>query len=92
MSQAKALLDAGQLGAAIEELTREVKANPTDTSRRIFLFELLCLAGDLDRAEKQLDVVGSADAQAAAGVLESPGEHQGGRPPVSLAGERDPVR
>jgi type VI secretion system protein ImpE len=69
MSQAKALLDAGQLGAAIEELTREVKANPTDTSRRIFLFELLCLAGDLDRAEKQLDVVGSADAQAAAGVL-----------------------
>jgi type VI secretion system protein ImpE len=57
-TQAKALYDAGDLGAAIEEITREVKANPTDVQRRVFLFELLCLAGEWERADKQLDVIG----------------------------------
>jgi len=68
MTQAKALLDAGKLGAAIEEVTREVKASPSDTSRRALLFELLCFAGDWDRAEKQLDVIGHQSAQAEIGV------------------------
>jgi type VI secretion system protein ImpE len=30
-----------------------------DTARRVFLFELLCFQGDLERARKQLDVIGS---------------------------------
>ncbi len=68
MSQAKALLDAGQLGAAIEEATREVKANPSDTSRRASLFELLCFAGEWERADKQLDVLGHQSAKAEVGV------------------------
>ena len=38
-TQAKALYDSGDLSEAIEEITREVKANPTDTARRAFLFE-----------------------------------------------------
>ncbi|HEY8462179.1 MAG TPA: type VI secretion system accessory protein TagJ [Blastocatellia bacterium] len=68
MPTAKELFDSGQLQAAIEEVTREVKANPTDTSRRIFLFGLLCFAGEWDRAEKQLDVIGDQDPQSDIGA------------------------
>jgi type VI secretion system protein ImpE len=66
--QAKALYDAGQLGPALEALTREVKANPADQQRRAFLFELLCFAGEWERAGKQLDVIGHQSATSAAGV------------------------
>lgn len=68
MTQARGLFDAGKLGAAIEELLSEVKANPTDVSRRTFLFELLCFAGEWDRAERQLDVIGHQSTQAELGV------------------------
>jgi type VI secretion system protein ImpE len=68
MSTAKELFDAGKLQAAIDEVTREVKANPTDTARRTFLFELLCFAGEWDRAEKQLDVIGNQDPQSDIGA------------------------
>jgi type VI secretion system protein ImpE len=54
----------GNLGAAIDALTTEVKAHPSDAQRRTFLFELLSFAGDLDRAERQLDVIGHQDAMA----------------------------
>ncbi len=37
--EAKELLDSGRLTAAIERLGQEVKAHPTDTQRRTFLFE-----------------------------------------------------
>jgi type VI secretion system protein ImpE len=44
---AKELLEAGNLSGAIEQLTQDVKSNPRDLKSRIFLFELLCFAGDL---------------------------------------------
>ena len=56
------LLKAGQLSAALTQVTEEVKAKPADTQGRTFLFELLCFSGDLDRAAKQLDVLGGASA------------------------------
>lgn len=65
---ARALFDAGRLGAAIDALIGEVKANPGDTARRTFLFELLCFAGEWERAEKQLEVIGHQSAKAEAGV------------------------
>ncbi|HTO88047.1 MAG TPA: type VI secretion system accessory protein TagJ [Thermoanaerobaculia bacterium] len=68
MPTPKELLDAGRLDTAIEALTQEVKANPADVTRRIFLFELLCFAGQWDRAEKQIDVLGSESAQASLAV------------------------
>jgi type VI secretion system protein ImpE len=68
MKQARAFLEAGNLGAAIEELTRAVRGNPTDTAQRTFLFELLCFAGDWDRAEKQLDVIADQSTQADLGA------------------------
>jgi type VI secretion system protein ImpE len=54
---AKELFDAGNLSGAIEQLTQDVKANPRDLKSRIFLFELLCFAGELQRAERQLDAI-----------------------------------
>ena len=46
---------AGQLEDAIVAATREVKAEPGDIARRCFLSDLLCFAGDLERADRQLD-------------------------------------
>ncbi len=63
MPTPKELLDAGDLNAAIEALTREVREAPADQHKRTFLFELLAFAGDWDRAEKQVTAVAGADAQ-----------------------------
>jgi type VI secretion system protein ImpE len=68
MEKAKTLLDAGNLDGAIEQLISDVKANPTDTTLRTFLFELLCFAGEWERAEKQLDVIGHQSMETAIGV------------------------
>ena len=68
MLQAKELFDAGRLSEAIAQLTQEVRAHPTDTHRRIFLVELLCFAGDFQRAARQLDAVGHQDASLVVGV------------------------
>ncbi len=68
MTTGKELLDQGQLSAAIEKVTQDVKSKPADASSRIFLFELLCFAGELDRAEKQLDVVGHQSIEMQVGV------------------------
>jgi type VI secretion system protein ImpE len=69
MMQAKELFAAGKLDEAIAELLSEVKANPNDVARRTFLFELSCFAGDWERAERQLDVIGHQSAQAELGVM-----------------------
>jgi type VI secretion system protein ImpE len=68
MTLAKDLFDSGELDAAIDQLTQEVRAHPTDTTQRTFLFELLCFAGNWDRAERQLDVLGGQSAEAEVGV------------------------
>lgn len=59
----------GRLDEAIENLTSQVRSDPTEGRLRTFLFELLCFAGDYDRAEKQLDVLGRSGGDAAAGAL-----------------------
>ncbi|MEO8032564.1 MAG: type VI secretion system accessory protein TagJ [Gemmatimonadota bacterium] len=66
---AKELFQAGKIDEAIEALGGELRSNPADTQRRTFLFELLCFAGNWSRAEKQLDVLGSENAEAAMGML-----------------------
>ena len=60
MPTPRELYQAGQLHDAIQALTAEVKAKPSDAPTRIFLFELLSFAGDWDRALKQIDVLGQA--------------------------------
>jgi type VI secretion system protein ImpE len=66
--RAKEFLDQNQLGAAIADLNQEVKQRPADVRLRTFLFELLCFAGEYDRAAKQLEVVALQDEKAGIGV------------------------
>ena len=66
---ARELYHAGQLGAAIQALGAELRDNPTDTRRRTFLFELLCFAGEYDRAQKHLDVLAGEGPDSATGAL-----------------------
>src|SRR5579859_7881309 len=54
---ADSLYRAGQLQAAIDEQIQAVKVAPADKGKRLFLFELLAFAGDLDRARRQIDAV-----------------------------------
>jgi type VI secretion system protein ImpE len=59
----------GQLQLAITALGDELKKQPLDAKRRTFLFELLCFAGEYDRASKQLDILSDASKEATAGAL-----------------------
>jgi type VI secretion system protein ImpE len=59
----------GQLQLAIAALGDELKKQPMDVKRRTFLFELLCFAGEYDRAGKQLDILADASKEAAAGTM-----------------------
>lgn len=68
MNEAKTQLDAGNLNGAVEAALASVKASPTDARARTFLFELACFAGDWERAEKQLDVIGHQDANSMIGA------------------------
>ena len=63
------LFQSGKLQAAIQALGEEVRNAPLDAKRRIFLFELLCFAGDYDRAEKHLDVIAGTNQAANVGAL-----------------------
>lgn len=69
MDNVKQLLDKGDLKGAIAAALDVVRAEPTNISARIFLFELSLFSGDWDRADKQMDVIGHQDAHAALGSL-----------------------
>ena len=66
---ARELYQAGKLNEAIQKLSAELRDNPTDTARRTFLFELLCFAGEYDRAAKHLAVLSEASPESATGAL-----------------------
>lgn len=66
---AKELFQAGQLTEAIRVLGAEVRDNPTDVRRRTFLFELLCFAGEFDRAEKHLHILADAGKDTQLGAM-----------------------
>ncbi len=65
---AKECYQAGDLAAAITAATDEVKRKPAEVGLRGFLGELLCFAGQWERADRQFDVVGEQDPQALLGV------------------------
>jgi type VI secretion system protein ImpE len=65
---AKELLDQHHLSAAIAELNQDIKRHPTDLRLRTFLFELLCFAGDYERGQRQLDVIGHQNVDVGIGV------------------------
>jgi len=51
------LFKAGNLAEAIDAQIVVVKAKPIDQGARLFLFELLAFAGELDRAQKQIEAI-----------------------------------
>ena len=58
------LLKTGDVGAALEALTQEVRAKPADSRHRVFLAQLLCVLGQWPRALNQLTVAAELDALA----------------------------
>ena len=56
------LVQQGKTTECLGELKKEVQANPADARLRTFLFQLLAVVGDWDRAAKQLDVLKDIDA------------------------------
>ena len=66
---ARELLRSNHLSEAIAVAVGEVRDNPADSRRRTFLFELLCFAGEFDRAAKQLTVLADESPDAGRGVL-----------------------
>ena len=63
------LYKAGKLQEAIDAQIKEVKVSPADQAKRLFLFELLAFAGDLDRARRQIEAINYAEVELIAGVL-----------------------
>src|SRR5262245_60654104 len=65
-SAAEFSLKNGDPSAALAQLQDQVRAKPDDPKLRVFLFQLLCLAGKWDRALNQLSVAAGLDASALA--------------------------
>jgi type VI secretion system protein ImpE len=63
------LFQGGDLGGAIAAALEEVRAHPTESAPRLALAELLCFAGELERADNQLDALAHTDPQARPGIV-----------------------
>lgn len=61
MSAEQAIRD-GDLSGALAELQAQVRNDPANAKHRIFLFQLLSVQGDWDRAARQLNLLGDLDA------------------------------
>jgi hypothetical protein len=59
----RAIRDA-DLGAALRDLQDQVRQHPSNPKLRVFLFQLLCVLGEWERALTQLNVAAELDAQA----------------------------
>jgi type VI secretion system protein ImpE len=57
-------LKSGDPLAALERLQEDVRARPADAKLRVFLFQLLCVVGQWERALNQLKVASELDALA----------------------------
>ena len=57
-------LKASELNAALSDLQEEVRRQPVNVKYRIFLFQLLSVLGQWDRALNQIKVIGELDASA----------------------------
>ena len=92
----RALLAQGALGAAIETQTAIVRQRAGDSDARALLADLLCFAGEFERADKQLDVISSQRTELAVPValsrqliraaLVRRDVFENGRAPETLAG------
>lgn len=65
---ARECYEAGKLDEAIQAALAEVKAAPADSPRRVFLAELSCFTGDVERADRQMDLLADVDPKSALGI------------------------
>jgi type VI secretion system protein ImpE len=63
---AELTLKGGDPAAALAQLQEQVRERPSDPSLRIFLFQLLCVLGQWERALNQLEVAANLDPSALA--------------------------
>ncbi|MFM8332891.1 MAG: type VI secretion system accessory protein TagJ [Candidatus Methylumidiphilus sp.] len=59
---AEQYLREGDLAKALAELQKQVRENPANPKLRVFLFQLLAVLGQWDRAQTQLKLAGDLDA------------------------------
>src|SRR4051794_2653699 len=65
---AKDLFKTGKLKEAVALATEGVKAAPAEVERRWLLCELLCFAGDFQRADVQMETIQQQAPQGAPGI------------------------
>ncbi|MEX0731278.1 MAG: type VI secretion system accessory protein TagJ [Aquisalimonadaceae bacterium] len=65
MTTAQTYYQQGDLIAAIDAIASELRGEPGNGGKRAFYAELLCLRGDLERADRQLDTLLSLEPGAA---------------------------
>ncbi|MES9829099.1 MAG: type VI secretion system accessory protein TagJ [Candidatus Thiodiazotropha sp.] len=58
---AEDFLKQGQLDEALQALQQTIRKEPSNAKLRVFLFQLLCVIGEWERALSQLDVAGDMD-------------------------------
>jgi len=66
MTSAEENVKAGRLDEALSDLQAQVRKNPADARLRVFLFQLLVVRGEWDRALTQLKVASDMDASTVA--------------------------
>lgn len=66
---ANQLYQAGRVDEAIQALGSALRSDPSDVRARTFLFELLCFAGQYDRAAKHLDIIADSSKEAGLGAM-----------------------
>lgn len=59
--QAEELIKTGQVTEALAALEQQIRSNPSEIKYRIFLFQILSVLGQWERAMTQLNVVGEMD-------------------------------
>jgi type VI secretion system protein ImpE len=64
------LFKAGQLSEAIDAQIAVVKTDPINPGKRLFLFELLAFAGELDRAQKQIEAIPHDDPEVGTALID----------------------
>ena len=61
--RARELLRAGELAASLAVLQDQVRGDPSNAEKRVFLFQLLSVLGQWERAATQLEVAAELDAK-----------------------------
>ncbi len=69
-TKANEQFQSGNLTAAVEAAIEDVKNAPADIAARRFLIELLCFAGDFERADKHLDTVSTLQPETAVPAMQ----------------------